>query len=250
LTNSGGLNPVSASRALRARAVELGRPIRVACVTGDDITPLLPALLDDVPPDVRFANAYLGARPLVNALEQGAEVVIAGRIADSALALAPLVHEFGWAWDDWDRLAAGTMVGHLVECTGQATGGNLSWRWWEHVDDEGLYPFPIAEVDRTGAATIGKVPGSGGRVSIETVREQLLYEIHDPAAYVAPDVVADLREVRLTEVGHDQVRMTGVRGHPSPPTYKALVCTPAGWTGDVSIGLGWARRGGQGPGAR
>jgi hypothetical protein len=150
-----------------------------------------------------------------------------------------LVHEFGWAWDDWDRLAAGTMVGHLVECTGQATGGNLSWSWWEHVDDEGPYTFPVAEVDRTAAATIGKVPGSGGRVCIETVREQLLYEIHDPGAYVAPDVVADLSEVGLTEVGHDRVRMTGVRGHPSPPTYKALVCTPAGWTGDISIGLGW-----------
>lgn len=239
ITNGGGLNPPNAGRALAAAARVLGKPVRVACVTGDDITPRLGELHPEVPADVRFANAYLGARPIVEALAKGADIVVTGRVADSALALAPLVYEHGWDWQDWDSLAAGTIVGHLIECTGQATGGNLSWRWWDHVSDFTELPFPIAEVDAAGVVTISKLAGSGGTVSIESVREQLLYEIHDPAAYIVPDVVADLSDVRLTQVGHDRVRVSGVRGHRSPNCYKALICTPAGWTGDIAIGFGW-----------
>jgi hypothetical protein len=238
VTNAGGLNPIAAGRAVRDLAAELGASVRIATIVGDDITNLLPALGYDGPDDIRFANVYTGAAALVEALDAGADIVIAGRVADSALALAPLVHEFGWAWDDWDRLAAGTMVGHLLECTGQATGGNLSWRWWDSPTPWRL-PFPIAEVHADGSMILGKVSGSGGMVSYETVREQLLYEIHDPGSYIVPDVVADLTHVRLEPAGPDRVRMSGVCGHPAPSEYKALVCTPGGWTGDISIGLGW-----------
>jgi hypothetical protein len=238
ITNGGGLNPIAAGRAVQDLAAELGASVKIATIVGDDITALLPSLRYDGPEDIRFANVYTGAAALVQALDAGADVVIAGRVADSALALAPLIHEFGWAWDDWDRLAAGTMVGHLLECSGQATGGNLSWRWWDS-PTPWLLPFPIAEVDADGTLTLGKVSGSGGMVTYETVREQLLYEIHDPAAYIVPDVIADLTGVRLEAAGPDLIRMSGVTGHPAPSDYKALICTPAGWTSDISIGLGW-----------
>jgi hypothetical protein len=238
VTNAGGLNPIAAGRAVQALARESGARVRVATVVGDDITALLPDLGYPDGQDVRFANAYTGAAAIVEALDAGADVVITGRVADSALALGPLVHEFGWAWDDWDLLGAGTMVGHLLECSGQATGGNLSWRWWESPTPWEL-PFPVAEVWPDGTMVLGKVQGSGGMVTYESVREQLLYEIHDPAAYIVPDVVADLSGVSLQPAGPDLVRMSGVRGHPAPAQYKALVCTPAGWTGDISIGLGW-----------
>jgi hypothetical protein len=238
ISNGGGLNPIAAGRAVRALAAEVGAAVSVATVVGDDITTLLPSLGYNGPTDIRFANVYTGAAGIVQALEAGADIVITGRVADSAMALGPLIHEFGWAWDDWDRLAAGTMIGHLLECSGQASGGNLSWRWWESPTPWKL-PFPIGEVDAAGTLTLTKVAGSGGMVSFETVREQLLYEIHDPAAYIVPDVVADLTNVRLETVGADRVRMSGIRGHPAPSDYKALICTPGGWTGDISIGLGW-----------
>lgn len=238
ITNAGGLNPIAGGRVVQERARAIGLDIKVGTVVGDDIKPLLPRLVDDVPDDVRFANAYIGCRSIVEALENGADVVVTGRVADSALALGPLVHEFGWAWDDWDRLAAGTMAGHVIECSGQATGGNLSWRWWESPDPWNL-PFPIATTDASGVTTFSKVEGSGGLVTVESVREQLLYEVHDPANYLVPDVVADLSAVRLDQVGTDQVRMSGISGRPAPERYKALMCSPAGWSGDISIGLGW-----------
>jgi hypothetical protein len=238
VTNGGGLNPIAAGQAVRSLARAAGADLCVATIVGDDLMPLLPSLGLDAGADVRFANVYTGARAIVQALDEGADIVITGRVADSALALGPLVHEFGWSWHDWDLLAAGSMVGHLLECSGQATGGNLSWRWWDMPDPWNL-PFPIATVEPNGDATISKVAGSGGRVSFETVREQLLYEVHDPGNYVVPDVVVDLCDVRVQDVAADQVRISGVRGKPAPTMYKGLLCTGLGWTSDASIGLGW-----------
>jgi hypothetical protein len=241
VTNSGGLNPLAAARALAELAASMNLGVTIATVLGDDVTDLVldaPGEEAFDPGDIRFANVYLGARPIVEALGSGAQIVITGRIADSALFLAPLVHEHGWAWDDYDRLAAGTVVGHLMECTGQATGGNLSWRWWDS-PQPWLLPLPIARVSADGTAVIGKAAGSGGLVTYETVREQLMYETHDPSAYLVPDVVVDLTSVMIDDLGEDRVRLHRIRGRHAPETYKALVCTGAGWMGELSIGLGW-----------
>jgi hypothetical protein len=239
ITNAGGLNPLAAARAVEALGRSAGVPLRVATVVGDDLVPIAGELFEGAPPsDLRFFNAYLGAQPIVAALEHDVDVVVTGRVADAALFLAPLVHEHGWAWDDWDRLASGTVVGHLLECSGQATGGNLSWRWWE-VDDPWALPFPTAAVDADGRAVIGKVAGSGGRVGVDTVREQLLYEVHDPSRYLAPDVVADFASVSLRQLDGGHVEVSPARGLPAPTHYKALACEPAGWSGDAMAGFGW-----------
>lgn len=237
VTNAGGLNPLGAARALQDLARSMDLEVRISTVLGDDVTGLL-GLDATQRDDVRFANAYLGARPIVGALEHGAQIVVTGRVADSALFLAPLVFEHGWAWDDWDRLAAGTAVGHLLECSGQATGGNLAWRWWESPQPWAL-PLPLADVAADGSATIRKISGSGGTVSFETVREQLMYEIHDPAAYLVPDVVADFTTIDLEDLGDDRVRVSGATGRPAPDSYKSLVCSGGGWMGEVNVGLGW-----------
>lgn len=237
ITNAGGINPIAAGRAvieaLRSHDV---RGLKVATVVGDDLRPHSEAL--GLPADTVFASAYLGARPIVEALEEGAQIVITGRVADASLFLAPLVHEFGWEWNDWDRLAAGVTVGHLLECSCQVTGGNYSGDWW-NCGDFTRPGLPIAECDRDGTAVITKPAGTGGRVSFDTVREQLLYEVHDPAAYLNPDVSADFTSVRLTEVGEDRVELSEVRGSPRPGTLKGLVCTPAGYSGEVRFAYPW-----------
>ncbi|MGH9186672.1 MAG: acyclic terpene utilization AtuA family protein, partial [Acidimicrobiales bacterium] len=203
---------------------------------GDDVRGRLGEL--GQPADARFANAYLGARPIVDALARGADIVVTGRVADASLFLAPLVHEFGWAWDDWDRLAAGVVVGHLLECSGQVTGGNYSGRWW--VNPAPLrVGFPIGECESDGTCVVTKPAGTGGMVTFDTVREQLLYEVHDPRRYLNPDVTADFTAVVLDDLGGDRVRVSGGRGSPPPPTYKGLVCTPAGWAGEVRMAYSW-----------
>ena len=253
ITNAGGINPTAAARAAIDTARDLGiAGLRVATVLGDDLVPRLDALADagglthletgapfaSFPGPVLFAAAYLGARPIVDALAAGADVVITGRVADAALFLAPLVHEHGWAWDDWDRLAAGTLVGHLLECSGQSAGGNLSTDW-ASVPRPWDLPYPIAEVDADGTAGITKPESSGGRVTFDTVRHQLLYEVQDPAAYLSPDVVADFTSATFVEDGHDRVRVTGVRGRPATPTYKALLSHHAGWAGEARVAFSW-----------
>ncbi|MEX0663565.1 MAG: acyclic terpene utilization AtuA family protein [Acidimicrobiia bacterium] len=253
ITNAGGINPAAAARAAVGTARDLGLSgLRIATVTGDDLMPRLGdvaaatglAHLDtgapytEFPAPPLFASAYLGARPIADALAQGADVVITGRVADAALFLAPLVHEHGWAWDDWDRIAAGTLVGHLLECSGQSAGGNLSREWW-NVPRPWDLPYPIAEVDPDGSAVITKPASSGGRVSFDTVRHQLLYEVHDPAAYVSPDVVADFTSARFDDLGDDRVRITDVRGAPATDTYKALLCHSAGWAGEARVAFSW-----------
>ena len=237
ITNAGGINPIAAGRAvidaLRAHGVA---GLTVATVVGDDVRGQAAALgLDD---DTLFANAYLGAGPIVEALAGGADIVITGRVADASLFLAPLIHEFGWAADDWDRLAAGVTAGHLLECSAQVTGGNYSGDWWVN-DDPARAGFPIGEVSADGTLVITKPPGTGGRVSFDTVREQLLYEVQDPTAYLNPDVTADFTAVTVTDLGDDRVEVSGARGGPPPATYKALACRPAGWFGEARVAYGW-----------
>jgi Acyclic terpene utilisation family protein AtuA len=237
ITNAGGINPIGAGRAVVATLREQGAGgVRVATVVGDDVRSRADAL--DLPDDTLFAHAYLGARPIVDALRAGADIVVTGRVADASLFLAPLVHEFGWTWDDWDRLSAGVVVGHLLECSGQVTGGNYSGRWWVNPDPARI-GFPIGEVDPDGSAVITKPPGTGGMVTFDTVREQLLYEVHDPARYLNPDATADFTSVLLDDLGGDRVRVSEARGGPPPPTYKGLVCRPAGWAGEVRLAYSW-----------
>jgi hypothetical protein len=225
ITNAGGVNPIAAHRL----AVEAARPFGVQ----------VGLVFADLPATGELGNeVYLGAAGVVEALDRGARVVITGRVADAALFLAPAVFEHGWAWDDWDRLAAGVVVGHLLECSAQASGGNYSGDWW-NTSDPGRVGLPIAEVDADGTAVVTKPEGSAGRVSFDTVREQLLYEVHDPAAYIAPDVVADFTTVRLDEVGPDRVSVSGVRGRPRPDTLKGLSFRSAGWAGEATLTYSW-----------
>jgi len=253
ITNAGGVNPVAAGRL----AVEVARTqglsgLKIATVVGDDLTAQIDSLdrelglinVDDGRrwrdhvDDLVFANAYLGARPIVDALEQGADVVITGRVADPCLFLAPLVHEFGWAWDDYDRLACGIAVGHLSECGGQSTGGNFSGDWWT-IEQPWNWAYPIVECDADGSAVLRKAAGVGGRVDFDTVRHQLLYEVHDPAAYLTPDVVADFTSIRLEEVDQDRVRISGATGRTATPTYKALAATALGWAAESRVAVSW-----------
>jgi hypothetical protein len=254
ITNAGGINPTAAARAAIATAKQLGiSGIKVATVLGDDLLGRLDALraagtsfahldtgapFDELPDEPKFAAAYLGARPIVEALAAGADVVITGRVADAALFLAAAAHAHGWQWDDWDRLAAGTVVGHLLECSGQVAGGNYSGEWWTIPHPWDL-PYPIAEVEADGSAVITKPRASGGRVDFDTVRHQLLYEVHDPAAYLSPDVVADFTSPTFTDLGDDRVRVAGTRGLPATSTYKALLAYHAGWAGEARAAFSW-----------
>jgi len=254
VTNAGGINPTAAAKAAIETARGMGMTgLTIATVVGDDVLGRLDALhaagqalahldtaesFDAFPGPPLFASAYLGARPIADALAQGADVVITGRVADASLFLAPLAYEHGWAWDDWDHLAAGILVGHLLECSGQSIGGNYSGDWWSLPHPWDL-PYPIATVAADGTAIISKPPGSGGRVSTDTLRHQLLYEVHDPARYLSPDVVADFTSARFEDLPHDCVRITGVRGEPATETYKLLLSAHAGWEGETRVAFSW-----------
>jgi hypothetical protein len=237
ITNAGGINPIAAGRAVVETLKAVGATgLTVATIVGDDVRRHEDAL--SLPADALFANAYLGARPIVEALQRGADIVVAGRVADASLFLAPLIFEFGWAADDWDRLAAGITIGHLLECSGQMTGGNYSGDWWNNADPLRI-GFPYADCSADGSAVLAKAEGTGGRITFDTVREQLLYEVHDPSAYLNPDVTADFTTVTLTDLGNDRVRVSDVRGRPAPATYKGLVCTPVGWAGEATFAYPW-----------
>jgi hypothetical protein len=233
VTNMGAANPLAAAAKVREIAQSLGLVgLKVAAVSGDDVLATVSQgdYIDDTgQPVTRLgerllsANAYIGAQALVDALAQGADVVITGRAADPALVLAPLIHEFGWAMDDWQRLGQGTLVGHLLECAGQITGGYFADPGYKDVAGLARLGFPIGEVAEDGTVVITKVAGSGGQVTAATCKEQLLYEIHDPRAYLTPDVVADFSEVRITELGPDRVLVEGATGHPRPDTLKVSI---------------------------
>ena len=237
ITNAGGHNPLAAHQAVIQAIRDAGeRDIRVGVVFAE---PPQDAPATYGPPSESFAEqVYLGAAGIVDALDRGAQIVLTGRVADAALFLAPAVHEWKWDWQDWDQLAGGTVVGHLLECSAQASGGNYSGDWWNTVD-LGRIALPIAEVERDGSAVITKPSGSAGRVSFDTVREQLLYEVHDPSAYLTPDVVVDLTTVELTDLGDDRVRVFGARGRPRPKTLRGLAFSPGGWAGEALFTYCW-----------
>jgi len=253
VSNMGAANPRAAARRTAQIAQSLGiAGLKVAAVEGDDV---LDVVLrgafrfeesgDDVAAyrdRIVSANAYLGAAPIVDALAAGADVVLTGRVADPSLFAAPLIHAFGWRMDDWDTLGAATVVGHLLECAGQVTGGYFADPGYKDVPNLARLGFPIGEVAADGSVVITKVPHAGGRVSAATCKEQLLYEIHDPARYLQPDVVADFTRVTVAEEEADRVRVTGGRGTARPDTLKVSVAYVDGWIGEGQISYG-------GPGA-
>lgn len=258
ITNGGGLNPMRAAEVTRAAATRLGlRGLRIAVVSGDDLLERLSDLLAAGEPFTNIetgeplrlddalivtANAYLGAQPILRALADGADIVITGRVADPALYLAPLAQHFGWAENDWGRLASGVICGHLLECTGQIVGGN-SLASIDRIEPAALANpgYPIAEVEEDGSFVITKVPDTPGRVSLETVKEQLLYEIHDPRAYITPDVVADITTLRLDDVAPDRVRVRGVTGRPATSSLKVNIARLEGYSRELIFTLGWPR---------
>lgn len=251
LTNAGGLNP----RACRAKIFEVARElgvtgIKVGVVEGDDLLPRLKDLIAAGHPlknmdtgeplaahvdKVMSANAYLGAVPVLEALRQGAHIVLCGRITDTAMALAPMLHEFGWDLDDWDRIATGTIAGHIIECGAQCTGGNFS-RWWE-VPDLWNVGYPIIEAREDATFTVTKHEGTGGMVTVDTVAEQLLYEMSNPTGYITPDGTADFTSIRLEQEGKDRVRVSGIRGGARTPFLKVSGSYLAGYkaSGQITI---------------
>ena len=228
VSNAGGVHPQACARALAALASEQGIQVRIAVVEGDDVMPLLPALRGEdvrelqsgtaLPAKVLTANAYLGALPVKAALDAGAQIVITGRCVDSAVTLGVLLHEFGWATDDYDRLAQGSLAGHIIECGCQATGGLHTD--WETVPDWAHIGYPVLECHEDGSFMATKPPGTGGLVSCAVIAEQMLYEIGDPRRYLLPDVTCDFTSVQLAQAGENRVRVAGARGLPPGPQYK------------------------------
>lgn len=239
IANAGGVNPMACARAV----AEAAPGLKIAVVLGDDVLGRLDEFLEkgyhlrdidtgrplaEIRNRVLSANAYIGAFPLAEALSTGARVVIAGRAADAALALAPMVHRFGWPETDWDRLAAGVVAGHIIECGAQATGGN-SQVDWKTIPNMAAIGYPIVEAEPDGSFTVTKHPAAGGRVNTHTVKEQLVYEIGDPRRYATPDCVADFTSIRVADAGPDRVRVTGARGGPRPDMLKLSISYAAGW---------------------
>ncbi|WP_343591967.1 acyclic terpene utilization AtuA family protein [Paracidovorax wautersii] len=251
VSNFGAANPLGAARRIRELAQELGtRTPRIAVVQGDDLSGpahrelLRQALGDGLPAEpIVSANAYIGAQSIADALRAGADVVVCGRVADPSLVLGPAMAHFGWAAGDWDRLARATMAGHLLECGAQVTGGYFADPGYKEVPDLAHLGYPIARIEADGHCTITKPPGTGGRIDERTVKEQLLYELHDPAAYLTPDVVADITQARVAQTGPDSVRLSGVRGHARPDRLKVNVCFEAGWFAEGEISYAGPRAG-------
>lgn len=254
-SNAGGVNPRGCAEAVLGVARKLGLQgkVRVGLVTGDDILGRLDELLDkghelkdmdsgrplsDIRNKVLSANAYIGMAPIVEALDRGANVVVTGRVTDTGLTLGPLVHEFGWARDDWDRIAAGTVAGHIIECGAQASGGNLlrDWRRVPHMENPG---FPIAEASSDGSFTITKHPGTGGVVNVASVTEQLVYEMGDPHSYITPDGVADFTTIRLRQDRKDRVQVSGIRGGPRTPMLKVSIAWFYGYKAVGTLVYAW-----------
>ncbi len=254
-TNAGGVNPDACAAAIAeaGRALGLGGKLRIATVTGDDILGRLDDLiargiqlkdmdtgrpLADVRDRVLSANVYLGAWPVVEALKQGAHVVITGRVTDTGLTLGPLAHEFGWKPDDWALMAAGTIAGHIIECGAQCSGGNYLAGWPDvpALEDIG---YPIVEGRPDGTFTIGKHPGTGGAITVASVTEQLLYEMGDPRTYITPDCVADFTTIRLEQEGPDRVRVFGIQGRPATDSLKVSVAYRHGWKAVGTLVYSW-----------
>ncbi|OGA24108.1 MAG: terpene utilization protein AtuA [Betaproteobacteria bacterium RIFCSPLOWO2_02_FULL_67_19] len=245
IANAGGVNPAACGRALEKLAAEIGVEARIAVLDGDDVMPLMPALRargvtdfcsgTQLPQRVASANAYFGAIPIARALALGADIVVTGRVVDSAVTLGALMHEFGWRADDYDRLAAGSLAGHLIECGCQATGGLFTD--WRDVPDWADMGYPVIECSADGSFVVTKPENTGGLVSVPSVAEQMLYEIGDPANYVLPDVVCDFTQVRMESAGVQRVRISGARGKPPTDRYKVSATYADGYrcTGTLTI---------------
>jgi hypothetical protein len=253
--NAGGVNPKGCAEAVRevARGLGLEGRLKLGIVTGDDILPRLDELLgrgvelrnmdtgeplSAVRERVQSANAYLGAWPIVEALGGGARVVVTGRATDTGLTLAPLIHEFGWGGEDWNLLAAGTVAGHIIECGAQCSGGNCQYDW-ESIPDLAGVGYPIVEARPDGAFVVTKHEGTGGRVSVPSVKEQLVYEMGDPHEYITPDCVADFTTIRLADAGPDRVRVSGVEGRPATEFYKVSISYAAGFKAVGTLVYSW-----------
>jgi hypothetical protein len=255
IANAGGVNPRACADAVRAMAAQHGRgdALRIGVVTGDDLLPRLDALiagghplanmdtgepLATVRDRVLSANAYIGSTPIVEALARGANVVITGRSTDTALTMAPLRHEFGWGAEDWDRLAAGIVAGHIIECGAQCSGGNCLHDWRD-IPDLANVGYPIIDARADGTFEIVKHPGTGGRISVRTVSEQLVYEMGDPHAYITPDVIADFTTIRLEDAGPDRVRVFGIGGRPATDKLKVSIAYRAGFKAVGTLVYAW-----------
>jgi hypothetical protein len=253
--NAGGVNPVGCAEAVRDVARELGLAgrLRIGTVTGDDIMSRLDDFLargielrnmdtgeplSKVRDAIQSANVYLGAWPMVEALNRGAQVVITGRATDTGLTLAPIIHEFGWLADDWDRLSAGTIAGHIIECGAQCSGGNCQYDW-QSIPDLADVGFPIVEAAPDGTFVVTKHEGTGGLVSIPTIKEQLVYEMGDPHEYITPDCVADFTSIRLEEAGRNRVRVHGIKGRPATEFLKVSISYSAGYKAVGTLVYSW-----------
>ena len=255
IANAGGVNPPACAEAVKALVKGTGaeKELRIAVVTGDDLLGRLDDLiaqghplanmdtgepLSKVRDRVLSANAYIGSEPIVEGLARGANIVITGRSTDTALTMAPLRHEFGWKADDWNRLAAGIIAGHIIECGAQCSGGNCLYDW-KSIPDLANVGYPIAEASPDGSFVITKHPGTGGRVSVPSVTEQLVYEMGDPHEYITPDVIADFTTIRLEDAGPDRVRVSGIEGRPPTDKLKVSIAYRAGYKAVGSLVYSW-----------
>jgi hypothetical protein len=255
LSNAGGVNVEGCAAAIKetARELGLGGKVKIGVVTGDDILPRLDEFaekgieitnmetgepLADIRDKVQAANVYLGASGLVEALDKGAQVVVGGRLTDTGLTLAPLMHEFGWKFDQWDLVSAGTIAGHIIECGAQASGGNCQYEW-DLIPDMANVGFPIVEASPDGTFIVTKHDGTGGRVNVQSVKEQLLYEMGDPKAYITPDVVADFSSIQLSPDGENRVKVFGIKGAVNTDFYKVSIAYSHGWKAVGTLVYAW-----------
>lgn len=253
IANAGGVNPPACAAAIREVAHRRGKPLKVGVVTGDDLLPRIDDLmaqghalanmetgapLSEVRNRVLSANAYIGSTPIVEALARGAQIVITGRSTDTALTMAPIRFEFGWKPEDYDRMAAGIVAGHILECGAQCSGGNCSYDWRNIPDLENV-GYPIVEAQDDGSFVVTKHPGTGGRVSVHTVSEQLVYEMGDPHEYITPDVIADFSTIRLEDAGADRVHVWGIKGRPPTDKLKVSIAYRAGYKAVGTLVYSW-----------
>jgi hypothetical protein len=250
VSNMGAANPIGGARAARREARDLGLgDMPVAVVLGDDVTEIVRGMphlklmengepLESLLPKLASANAYLGADLVAAALDRGTPMVMTGRVADPSLFLAPMLHEFGWSYDDYALLAQGTAAGHLLECTASVTGGCFGWPDVKDVPDLARVGYPFADVGADGSITLGKTPGSGGRLDVMTCTEQIIYEMHDPTAYITPDCVLDITALKFTQEAADRVRVEHARARPRTDTFKVTVGYADGYIGEGEVSYG------------
>jgi hypothetical protein len=255
LSNAGGVNVDGCASAIAdvARTLGFQGKVKIGVVTGDDVLDKLDTWLDQgigiksmdtgeplaaIRDKVQSANVYLGAAPLVEALGKGANIIVGGRLTDTGLTLAPLMHEFGWSFDDWDKVSAGTIAGHIIECGAQSSGGNCQYDW-QNIPDMANIGFPIVEASPDGSFIVTKHDGTGGRVSVQSVKEQLLYEMGDPHEYITPDVVADFASIQLAEDGENRVKVFGITGRPKTDLYKVSIAYSDGWKSVGTLVYSW-----------